>query len=129
VCALANAAPLSTDGIEINQWNLAMPWGNDAPVMDLSAWDFAGTERERIPSPQPSLTLPYTRVVVEDHDVPYVRARIGCAGQEIYYSTHQFFLSERSLYVVVFNLLAPEQSHVEYWYVILFSSLSLSPLN
>jgi hypothetical protein len=58
--------------------------------------------------------------------VPYVRARIGCAGQEIYYSTHQFFLSERSLYVVVFNLLAPEQSHVEYWYVILFSSLSLS---
>jgi hypothetical protein len=38
------------------------------------------------------------------------------AGQEIYYSTHQFFLSERSLYVVVFNLLAPEQSHVEYWY-------------
>jgi hypothetical protein len=40
----------------------------------------------------------------------------GDAGQEIYYSTHQFFLSERSLYVVVFNLLAPEQSHVEYWY-------------
>lgn len=27
------------------------------------------------------------------------------AGQEIYYTTHQFFLSERSIYLVVWNLL------------------------
>jgi hypothetical protein len=37
-------------------------------------------------------------------------------GQEIYYATHQFFLSERSLFLVVFNLLSLVQSRVEYWY-------------
>ncbi len=37
------------------------------------------------------------------------------AGQEIYYATHQFFLSARSLYFLVFNLLSPVQSHVEFW--------------
>ncbi len=36
-------------------------------------------------------------------------------GQEIYYATHQFFLSERSLFLVVFNLLSLVQSRVEYW--------------
>ncbi|KAL6078168.1 Myotubularin-like phosphatase domain, variant 2 [Balamuthia mandrillaris] len=38
------------------------------------------------------------------------------AGQELYYSTHQFFLSERSLYLLVWNLARPEEdSRVEYW--------------
>ena len=42
---------------------------------------------------------------------------VGCApGQEIYYSTHRFFLSERSMYLAVFNLVAPNQSNIEYWY-------------
>jgi len=37
-------------------------------------------------------------------------------GQEIYYTTHQFFLSHRSVYVVVWNLsLDEEYSRVEYW--------------
>eukprot|EP00026_Physarum_polycephalum_P000022 Phypoly_transcript_00022.p1 GENE.Phypoly_transcript_00022~~Phypoly_transcript_00022.p1 ORF type:complete len:3281 (-),score=556.54 Phypoly_transcript_00022:159-8669(-) len=38
------------------------------------------------------------------------------AGQEIYYTTHQFFLSERSIYVVVWNLLEEETaSRIEFW--------------
>jgi GTPase SAR1 family protein len=37
------------------------------------------------------------------------------AGQEIYYATHQFFLSERSLFLVVFNLVSPVESRIEYW--------------
>jgi hypothetical protein len=37
-------------------------------------------------------------------------------GQEIYYATHQFFLSERSLFLIVFNVLDLVQSRVEYWY-------------
>ncbi|KAF2071594.1 hypothetical protein CYY_007084 [Polysphondylium violaceum] len=38
------------------------------------------------------------------------------AGQEIYYTTHQFFLSERSVYIVAWNLcLAEEESRVEFW--------------
>eukprot|EP00029_Vermamoeba_vermiformis_P006458 TRINITY_DN2538_c0_g2_i1.p1 TRINITY_DN2538_c0_g2~~TRINITY_DN2538_c0_g2_i1.p1 ORF type:complete len:1060 (+),score=232.58 TRINITY_DN2538_c0_g2_i1:295-3474(+) len=39
------------------------------------------------------------------------------AGQEVYYATHQFFLSRRSLYVIVFNLKKPEEENclIEYW--------------
>ncbi|GAM18438.1 hypothetical protein SAMD00019534_016130 [Acytostelium subglobosum LB1] len=38
------------------------------------------------------------------------------AGQEIYYTTHQFFLSERSVYLVAWNvILQEEDSRVEFW--------------
>lgn len=37
-------------------------------------------------------------------------------GQEVFYPTHQFFLSDRALYTVVFNLVDPlSRSRVEYW--------------
>jgi hypothetical protein len=48
-------------------------------------------------------------------------------GQEIYYATHQFFLSERSLFLVVFNLLSLVQSRVEYWYEPLLQVLFFPP--
>jgi hypothetical protein len=37
------------------------------------------------------------------------------AGQEIYLTTHQFFLTRRSIYLVVFNLMDEKSSKVEYW--------------
>eukprot|EP01127_Copromyxa_protea_P009760 TRINITY_DN231_c0_g1_i2.p1 TRINITY_DN231_c0_g1~~TRINITY_DN231_c0_g1_i2.p1 ORF type:complete len:2533 (-),score=509.78 TRINITY_DN231_c0_g1_i2:1516-9114(-) len=38
------------------------------------------------------------------------------AGQELYYVTHQFFLSEGSIFIIVFDLRKPlEQSRVEFW--------------
>lgn len=38
------------------------------------------------------------------------------AGQELYYSTHQFFLSDRSIYLLVCNIMKPiEDSRVEFW--------------
>ncbi|KYR02814.1 leucine-rich repeat-containing protein (LRR) [Tieghemostelium lacteum] len=38
------------------------------------------------------------------------------AGQDIYYTTHQFFLSERSVYIIAWNIiLAEEESRVEFW--------------
>jgi GTPase SAR1 family protein len=39
------------------------------------------------------------------------------AGQEIYYYTHLFFLSRRGIYLLIFNLLKPEEeaSRIEYW--------------
>lgn len=37
-------------------------------------------------------------------------------GQEIYYTTHQFFLSDRALYILVWNVAKKEEdSRVEYW--------------
>jgi hypothetical protein len=51
-CAATHAAPVSTDGIDINGWNLPMDpvWGPDAPHVELSAWDFAG-KLSQPPSP------------------------------------------------------------------------------
>ena len=37
------------------------------------------------------------------------------AGQEVYYTTHQFFLSPRSIYFICFNLLDRNMSKIEYW--------------
>ncbi|KAL6060410.1 Myotubularin-like phosphatase domain [Balamuthia mandrillaris] len=38
------------------------------------------------------------------------------AGQELYYTTHQFFLSERSLYVLVFNLVVGfDNGRLDHW--------------
>jgi GTPase SAR1 family protein len=37
------------------------------------------------------------------------------AGQDIYYSTHQFFLVARSLYLVVFDLTNPNPERIDYW--------------
>lgn len=38
------------------------------------------------------------------------------AGQEVYYSTHQFFLSSRALYLVVWNVAKPETlERVLFW--------------
>ena len=37
------------------------------------------------------------------------------AGQEIYYTSHQFFLSAGAVYLVCFNLLNRDFSRVEYW--------------
>jgi internalin A len=59
------------------------------------------------------VTIPYGP---EGHQETVTLSTWDFAGQEIYYATHQFFLSERSLYFLVFNLLSPVQSHVEFWY-------------
>lgn len=38
------------------------------------------------------------------------------AGQELYYSTHQFFISSRALYLIVFRVTdPPEQWKIDYW--------------
>ncbi|KAH3762641.1 Rho GTPase [Pelomyxa schiedti] len=36
-------------------------------------------------------------------------------GQEVYYPTHQFFLTGCALYLVLFNLFNEEQSRIDYW--------------
>jgi GTPase SAR1 family protein len=40
----------------------------------------------------------------------------SAAGQELYYSTHQFFLSERSLFLLVTDVSKPlEFSRLDFW--------------
>lgn len=95
-----HSAPLSTDGVDISGWGLQMDsiWGPGAPLVQLSVWDFAGIAKQFLVS----CILPGSLLFFN-------------AGQEIYYSTHQFFLSERSLFLVIFNLVNLVESRVEYW--------------
>lgn len=71
------AAPVATDGIDIEDWE---PVGTDEDGLEpitFSVWDFA--------------------------------------GQQIYHPTHQFFITNRSMYLIIFNLLDERTSRVEYW--------------
>lgn len=36
-------------------------------------------------------------------------------GQEVFYPTHQFFLSDRAVYLIVFDLSQSDHSRSEYW--------------
>lgn len=86
--------PLSTDGIDIENWSFQINTPNLRPstnTVTLSVWDFA--------------------------------------GQEIYYTTHQFFLSARAIYLVVWNLAQDEElSKVEFWLQSVKSRVSSAPI-
>lgn len=48
--------------------------------------------------------------------VSHVPAAWDFAGQDVYYSTHQFFLSPQAVYILVFNMMDTEESNrIEYW--------------
>ncbi|MBD5162907.1 MAG: GTP-binding protein [Oscillibacter sp.] len=50
-------------------------------------------------------------------------------GQEIYHSTHQFFLTERSLYLLVWDALAEEEyGRIDYWLKTIQSFAAESPI-
>ena len=51
------------------------------------------------------------------------------AGQEIYYTTHQFFLSERAVYLLVWNISrSEEESRVEYWLKSIYARAKNAPI-
>lgn len=37
------------------------------------------------------------------------------AGQEVYYNTHQFFLSKSAIYVLVWNMARPDNARLDFW--------------
>jgi len=37
------------------------------------------------------------------------------AGQDLYQTTHQFFISRRAVYLLIFNLVDQKVSKIEYW--------------
>lgn len=70
--------PLSTDGIDINSWEI--------PFSDV----------------EPELGEKYMKENWSNKPISF--SVWDFAGQEVYYSTHQFYLSRRSVYLVVFSL-------------------------
>lgn len=64
-----------------------------------------GIEVGKYPLPHPDSDLPELTLNTWDF-----------GGQHIYHATHQFFLTQRSLYVVVWNArLGPDQGRLNYW--------------
>ncbi len=83
---------LSTDGVDIEQWDRKVKMPNGEVVkINFRAWDFA--------------------------------------GQEVYYSTHTFFLTNRAVYVVVWSLTESEDSQrVVYWLQSIQSRCAKAPV-
>jgi small GTP-binding protein len=80
---------ISTDGIDIESWD---------PDMREEA-----EENEKVKE--------------GDEETPGIRFSVwDFAGQDIYYSTHQFFLTRDSIFLLVFNLVDPTTlEKVDYW--------------
>jgi internalin A len=100
-----------TEGISINQWKVNESQeeiGNqgkpNSRAMSLEA---------RIPNPDSSIKLNIW----------------DFGGQEIMHATHQFFLTKRSLYLLVLDArLTQEENRVEYWLKIIQSFGGVSPV-
>ena len=85
---------MSTDGIDIGQLDFKILFRNNEQQQQQGSLSKSTKNRK-------------TKVDLSVWDF---------AGQEIYYTTHQFFLSDRALYIVVWNIAKKEEdSRVEYW--------------
>jgi GTPase SAR1 family protein len=87
---------VATDGISIDTAPMSVIVDGVKKDVDLSLWDFAG---------QGALLL--LLLLSDLHR--YITI-------EIYYATHQFFMSSRCIYVVVWNLTKdPDSSKIDFW--------------
>ncbi len=74
---------------------------------------------------QETLELPHP----EKNDITMELKTWDFGGQQIYHATHQFFLTERSLYILVWNArVGYEQSKLEYWLDNIHSRAPKSPI-
>ena len=73
-----------------------------------------------------------TDLMVQHPDNPDVQMRLSAwdfGGQQIYHATHQFFLTDRSLFLLLWNSrLGWEQGRLEYWLDIIKSRAPDSPV-
>ncbi|MBC7877029.1 MAG: leucine-rich repeat domain-containing protein [Anaerolineales bacterium] len=96
-----------TDGISIKQWQIG---GNKQPESIFRNWGKGNSS-------------------IQNHDST-IRLNIwDFGGQEIMHATHQFFLTKRSLYLLVLDArLTQEENRVEYWLKIIQSFGGESPV-
>ena len=101
-----------TDGIRISDWTIqiaktpARPWESDLPdEPPPSARGLLSRLRATVAKPERSFPGDQVRMHVWDF-----------GGQEIMHATHQFFLTSRSLYLLVLNgRQGREDADAEYW--------------
>jgi len=81
----------TTEGIDIQEWNVIDDNTNNKKMIKLNVWDFG--------------------------------------GQEIYHATHQFFLTQRSLYILVWDSRQEEEyGRIDYWLNTIETFASDSPI-
>lgn len=85
---------LATDGIDIKEW-----------IPEYSEYPQSFKESMNMLNLSPS-QFEANKVIYSTWDF---------AGQDVYYPTHQFFMSSRSIYLIVFNMVDLVSSKVEYW--------------
>lgn len=79
--ANSHEAPVVTDGIIVKDWNIQLP---DQTTLTFSTWDFGKNE--------------YFQMKMLILNLLYFTIK---AGQSVYYNTHQFFLTQRAIYILV----------------------------
>jgi len=88
----------STDGIDVSM--IPKVKGSKFASIDFCVYDFGGP-------------LYFTSVLICYTDYYSI-------GQEVFYPTHQFFMSSKAIYFVVFDLRDPQNSRIEYWFASFF---------
>jgi internalin A len=99
-----------TEGISINQWQVKGSQGAETRN--------GGTSDSRSPNDDAQISNSNIRLNIWDF-----------GGQEIMHATHQFFLTKRSLYLLVLDArLTQEENRTEYWLKIIQSFGADSPV-
>ena len=98
----------ATDGVDITQ--VVYNASEDSPVFDVCPMRWDCWDHVRIVDCEARFVV----CNLNADELALTNIRIQ-AGQEIYYSTHQFFLTRGSIYIVCFNLLERDHSKIEYW--------------
>jgi Leucine-rich repeat (LRR) protein/GTPase SAR1 family protein len=112
---------LATDGIDIAEWNprIRIKGNKLVSILNTEASSSAFSSTDKLKSKKSILTRDVrseTSVnTTPEEDLQLKFSAWDFAGQEIYYPTHQFFISPRSIYLIVFNMVDEQSSRVEYW--------------
>ena len=110
----------TTHGINIQKWNLKLPVFYDDYGFYYSNRYFLDSEIDFVQDEESSNVNAYKNAIINIWDF---------GGQEIYHSTHQFFLTKRSIYVFVWDPRKEEEyKSFEYWFNIIKKLGENSPL-
>lgn len=110
--------PVATDGIEIDEYDVYIDATETFEQSQGSSESAdpapSGTSRESA-APSSSANGGGSSSGSSNH---FTKISFSCwdfAGQDLYYGTHQFFLTRHSVHLIVFNMLDEKASKVEYW--------------
>ncbi|GAB3890085.1 COR domain-containing protein [Spirosoma agri] len=108
----------TTHGINIEKWFTRIPFSNEEiHHIIYNKFDYLEDDDEEIYLQE---LVESNFVYDEDEEIYYKEAKLNIwdfGGQDIYYSTHEFFLTKRSIYIFVWDARKEEELRgFEYWF-------------